>query len=93
VLTSKEPTQGLTLAGVPEVIERAGACLLYLPSYSPDLNPIQQVFAKLKSLLRTAACRTREALWNTIGKLLAGFSAKCANYFAHSGYGISGESA
>jgi transposase len=82
------------VAGVREAIEQAGARLLYLPPYSPDLNPIEQVFAKLKSLLRTAACRTREALWNTIGELLAAFSAEeCANYFAHCGYRISGESA
>jgi transposase len=82
------------VAGVREAIEQAGARLLYLPPYSPDLNPIEQVFAKLKSLLRTAACRTREALWNTIGKLLAAFSAEeCANYFAYCGYRTSGESA
>ena len=81
------------VAGVREAIERAGARLLYLPPYSPDLNPIEQVFAKLKSLLRTAACRTVEALWTLLGKLLAEFPPKvCANYFAHCGYRPNGES-
>jgi transposase len=82
------------VGGVSEAIEQAGAHLLYLPPYSPDLNPIEQVFAKLKSLLRTAACRTVETLWETIGKLLDGFSPReCANYLAHCGYRTSGESA
>src|SRR4029079_8934827 len=49
--------------GVKEAIQAAGASLLYLPSYSPDLNPIEQFFAKLKELLRKAAARTKEALW------------------------------
>lgn len=81
------------VAGVREAIERAGARLLYLPPYSPDLNPIEQVFAKLKSLLRTAACRTVEALWTLLGKLLAEFPPReCANYFAHCGYRPNGES-
>ena len=57
-------------AGVREAIRAAGASLLTLPPYSPDLNPIEQAFAKLKALLRQAAVRTREALWNTIGCLL-----------------------
>ncbi len=52
----------------------AGASVLYLPPYSPDLNPIEQVFAKLKALLRSAAARTRETLWTTIGQLLDHFS-------------------
>jgi transposase len=75
------------VAGVAEAIESAGAELLYLPPYSPDLNPIEQVFAKLKSLLRKAAQRTIEDLWREIGELLDRFPpAECANYLANSGY-------
>jgi transposase len=75
------------VAGVHEAIQAAGASLLYLPPYSPDLNPIEQLFAKLKALLRTAAARTREALWDTIGALLDAFTpAECQNYLANSGY-------
>ena len=73
--------------GVGEAITAAGASILYLPPYSPDLNPIEQVFAKLKALLRQAAARTREALWTTIGQLLDAFSpADCRNYLVNSGY-------
>jgi transposase len=73
--------------GVREVIEATGARLRYLPPYSPDLNPIEQVFAKLKALLRKAAKRTVEGLWSKIGELLKEFaSAECANYFRHAGY-------
>ncbi|MFC0387734.1 IS630 family transposase [Muricoccus vinaceus] len=75
------------VAGVREAIRATGASLLYLPPYSPDLNPIEQVFAKLKALLRKAAARTREALWTTIGRLLGNFTpAECRNYLANSGY-------
>jgi len=75
------------VAGVREAIEAAGAVLRYLPPYSPDFNPIEQVFAKLKTLLRKAAARTIETLWNAIGHLLAAFSpAECANYFTDAGY-------
>jgi transposase len=75
------------VAGVREAIEARGAALLYLPPYSPDLNPIEQVFAKLKTLLRSAAARTREALWSAIAYALDAFSpAECANYFANAGY-------
>ena len=75
------------VAGVREAIEAAGARLLYLPPYSPDLNPIEQAFAKLKALLRSAAARTIEALWHTIGQLLDAFSpTECAHYLAHAGY-------
>jgi transposase len=82
------------VAGVREAIEDAGAGLVYLPSYSPDLNPIEQVFAKLKALLRSAACRTVEALWAKIGSLLPQFTAQeCAAYIAHCGYGTRGQSA
>ena len=60
---------------------------LYLPSYSPDLNPIEQAFAKLKALLRAKALRTVEALWNALGDIVACFSpAECANFLRHAGY-------
>ena len=72
---------------VRRAIRNAGAHLIFLPPYSPDLNPIEQVFAKLKALLRKAAERTIEATWRRIGKLLDHFSAdECANYFVNSGY-------
>ncbi len=75
------------VSGVREAIEARGARLLYLPPYSPDLNPIEQVFAKLKALLRRAARRTVEGLWAAIGDLIARFSpAECANYFTNAGY-------
>ena len=73
--------------GVREAIELAGADLAYLPPYSPDFNPIEQVFAKLKHLLRSAAERTIEALWRRIGQLLDRFPPEeCRNYFKHCGY-------
>ena len=72
---------------VREMIETAGSSLLYLPPYSPDFNPIENAFAKLKALLRKAAQRSLEALWTAIGKLLTCFApAECANYFAAAGY-------
>lgn len=75
------------VAGVREAIEAAGAELRYLPPYSPDLNPIEQVFAKLKALLRKIAARSVEALWTAIGQLLSQFAPdECANYFRNSGY-------
>ena len=75
------------VAGVREAIQARGASLLYLPPYSPDLNPIEQAFAKLKALLRTAAKRTVEGLWRAIGRALDAFTpAECANYLAHAGY-------
>lgn len=74
------------VAGVREAIETAGATLRYLPPYSPDLNPIELRFAKLKALLRKAAEREIAALWDRIGKLLDASSAEeCANYFHHDG--------
>lgn len=74
--------------GVREAIRSAGARLRFLPPYSPDLNPIEQVFAKLKTLLRRAEERTIEGVWKQIGALLPRFSPKeCANYFRNSGYG------
>ena len=79
------------VAGVREAVEAAGATLLYLPPYSPDLNPVEQVFAKLKALLRSEAARTVEALWAAAGRLLDRFTpAECARYLAHCGYGRSG---
>ncbi len=76
------------VAGVREAIEARGASLLFLPAYSPDLNPIEQVFAKLKALLRRAEPRSRETLWSTIGQSLNSFgSAECQNYLRHYGYG------
>ena len=73
--------------GVREAIEAAGAALLYLPPYSPDLNPIELAFSKLKRLLRDAATRSVEQLWTTIGKMLERFSpAECANYIRHCGF-------
>jgi transposase len=72
---------------VRALIRSAGAKLFFLPKYSPDLNPIEQVFAKLKHLLRKAAARTVEAICNAVGQLLGTFSAEeCANYFSNSGY-------
>ena len=73
--------------GVREAIAAAGAHILYLPPYSPDMNPIEQLFAKLKALLRKAAARTREELWQAIGWLIETISStECVNYLAHSGY-------
>ena len=75
------------VAGVAEAIEGVGVQVLYLPPYSSDMNPIEQVFAKLKALLRKAKERTTDDLWDRIGKLLDEFSAiECANYLVHSGY-------
>jgi transposase len=75
------------VAGIRQAIEARGAKLLYLPPYSPDLNPIEQLFAKLKALLRKAANRTVQTLWATLGDLIARFlPGECANYIANSGY-------
>src|SRR5947199_7266136 len=72
---------------VRRAIRAVGAHLLFLPPYSPDLNPIEQLFAKLKTLLRNAAERNLEATWRRIGALIACFSpAECANYFANARY-------
>jgi transposase len=91
------------IAGVRQAIAAAGASILYLPPYSPDLAPgsqhrpptsvrsgapIEQLFAKLKALLRKAAARTRDELWLTIGHLLDACPViECANYLTHCGYG------
>jgi transposase len=75
------------IAGVREAIEAAGASVVYLPPYSPDFNPIEQVFAKLKWLLRSAAARTMERLWDLIGELVSRYRPQeCANYLRHCGY-------
>ena len=75
------------ITGVAEAIESVGATVLYLPPYSPDFNPIEQAFAKLKQLLRSAGDRTVEALWSTCGKILDQFHpSEFRNYFRHSGY-------
>lgn len=75
--------------GVIEAIEAVGAQVKYLPPYSPDFNPIEQVFAKLKALLRKYKERTLDALWNRIGTLINVFSTQeCANYLKNSGYMI-----
>jgi transposase len=75
---------------VRQAIEAVGAKLLYLPPYSPDFNPIESAFAKLKALLRKAAERTVDGLWTAIGRLLDAFTKhECANYFAAAGYDTS----
>jgi transposase len=72
---------------VRDLIEAARAELLYLPPYSPDFNPIENAFAKLTAMLRKAAQRTVDGLWQTIGALIASFTPnECANYFAAAGY-------
>ena len=74
--------------GVREAIEAAGAKLRYLPAYSPDLNPIEMAFSKLKTALRKGAARTVKALMKLIGRLIKTFAPdECANYFRHAGYG------
>jgi transposase len=75
------------VAGVRSAIARTGATLVYLPPYSPDLNPIELCFAKLKAILRAARCRSIETLWPLLGQCLQRFSAdECRNYFRHCGY-------
>lgn len=75
------------VTGVREAIAAAGATVFYLPPYSPDLNPIEQLFAKLKALLRKAAARTREALWDAVGNLIQTInSTESRNFIVNSGY-------
>lgn len=75
------------VAGIREAIEKTGAKLLYLPPYSPDLNPIEQVFAKLKTALRRLRARSIPALWDAIGDRLGDFPPQeCLNYFLNEGY-------
>ena len=72
---------------VRAAIEACGAELMLLPSYSPDFNPIENAFSKLKALLRKAGARSKAALWRVLGELLDAFSPEeCANYFAAAGY-------
>ena len=72
---------------VRQLIRSAGAKLFFLPRYSPDLNPIEQVFSKLKTLLRKADARSIEATWRQIGALLDHFTPQeCANYLTNAGY-------
>ena len=76
------------VCGIRQAIKALGAELVYLPPYSPDLNPIEQLFAKLKALLRKPAARSVSTRWAAIGVLLQSFEPdECANYFRHAGYG------
>ena len=75
------------VSGIREAIEAAGARLLFLPPYSPDFNPIEMAFSKLKALLRKAAARTIDELWDTIANCIKAFSPdECRNYFQAAGY-------
>ena len=77
------------VSGVREAIEAGGARLLYLPPYSPDFNPIEMAFSKLKALLRKAATRTLEDLWAAVATILDAFTLEeCVNYFAAAGYDL-----
>jgi transposase len=74
-------------SSIRKLIEDAGATLLFLPPYSPDLNPIEMIFSKIKQLLRSMACRTREALWNAMQSVIDRVTASDAsNCFTHCGY-------
>ncbi len=74
-------------AGIREAVEATGATLRYLPPYSPDFNPIENAFSKLKAMLRARAERTVDALWTAVGEVITLFTpAECANYFAACGY-------
>jgi transposase len=75
------------IAGVHQAIEVRGAQLRYLPPYSPDLNPIEQTFSKIKAHLRKAGARTRDSLWKALGLVLDTITpTECRNYLAHAGY-------
>jgi len=75
------------VTGVRQAIEAAGAHLLYLPPYSPDFNPIEMAFSKLKALLRKAAARTVDDLWDAIAQAIDAFTTQeCQNFFAAAGY-------
>ena len=79
-------------ARVREAIEQAGGMLLYLPPYSPDMNPIELAFAKLKALLRKAGKRTVDGLWEFLGQALDAFPPQeCLNYMRHCGYAATGQ--
>jgi transposase len=75
------------VAGVRAAIEARGAILLYLPPYSPDLNPIEMAFSKLKAHLRAAGARTYDALWRAVGDICSLFEPReCWNFLSHAGY-------
>lgn len=77
------------LTAVRAAVEATGAELRFLPPYSPDFNPIEMAFSKLKSLLKKAAARTKDALWATIGEAIDAFTPQeCTNYFAAAGYDL-----
>jgi transposase len=81
------------VAGVRKAIESVGAKILYLPPYSPDFNPIELVFSKLKTLLRKLKLRTMEELWKNLGELCNIFTPnECYNYYKHAGYGKNNDS-
>jgi len=76
------------VVGMAEAIESVGAQVLYLPPYSPDFNPIEQVFSKLKTMLRKLKSRTMEDLWKNLGELCDIFTPKeCYHYYKNAGYG------
>jgi transposase len=86
-ITPRDPAYGRMAAGIRTAVEARDAKLAYLPPYSPDLDPIEQVFAKLEHLLRKAAARTIDALHDAIAQLLETFTPQeCANYLTNSGY-------
>ena len=88
-IVSMESLPAHKVAGVREMIEAAGATLRFLPAYSPDLNPIEQAFSKLKAALRKSAARTVTRLLKLIGRLAKTLAPEeCANYFQHAGYGV-----
>lgn len=75
------------VAGVGDAIGKAGAAILYLPPYSPDLNPIELAFSKLKAILRKMALRTVDALWTALGQISDWFKPdECRNFLRHAGY-------
>lgn len=75
--------------GVREAIEAAGAGLLYLPPYSPDFNPIEMAFSKLKAFLRKSAARSVDQLWDALAEAIETFTPnECQNYFAAAGYDL-----
>lgn len=85
VIMDNLPSHKVT--GVRDAIEAAGARLLFLPPYSPDFNPIEMAFSKLKALLRAAACRTVGDLWKSVASAIERFGpGECLNYFAAAGY-------
>src|SRR5271163_3026542 len=89
--TSSSPTiwRPHKSAAAEQAIRAKGAWLLFLPPYSPDLNPIEMAFANLKALLRAKAIRTIDALWRAIGQICDLFTPlECRNYFAAAGYGF-----